>query len=450
MRRYADADRIEDLEVDWMRKDGRLVRVQLNGRPIRDAAGRVGAYEMIVEDVTERRILERQLRQSQKMEAIGQLTGGVAHDFNNLLTTVLANADLLTKTLVGHPEVLGDVGEIRMAATRGAELVRKLLAFSRREMLDLQPLHLSGVVREASEILRRVLPESIEIQVMGDPEAGPALVDRAAVLQIIMNLATNARDAMPEGGVLRLATVSIAVDEAQCAEWGWGTPGDYVCLEVQDSGLGMDEATRARIFEPFFTTKPVGKGSGLGLAMVYGLVKQHRGYVAVQSRPGQGTTCRIYFPRADVEAGTSGAGTVTPGVRLRGGSETILVVEDEESIRRSATRVLERFGYRVLTAADGLEALTVLAREGAAIDLVVTDVVMPRLNGPKLYEQVCRQAHVPRFLFMSGYAERDVHGGALDATVPFLQKPWQLDALVAEVRAVLDRAPPSGESPAAP
>jgi PAS domain S-box-containing protein len=444
MRRYADADRVEQVEVDWVRKDGRPVRVQLSGRQVRNAAGTIEAFEMIVQDVTERRQLERQLRHSQKMEAVGQLTGGIAHDFNNILTTVLANADFIASSL---PPQLGelrrDIDDIKSAAARGAELIRKLMAFSRREPLSLEQLDLATVASEASGMLRRLLPESIEMRVTAEPTADRVRADRGALLQIILNLSTNARDAMPDGGQLRITTFPTDIDEARCKQWGYGRPGRYLCLEVRDTGSGMDDATRAKVFEPFFTTKALGKGTGLGLAMVYGLVKQHHGYVVVESAVGHGSRFSVYLP-AERPASDAARDRALPGrAGLHGGNELVLLVEDEPSIRRSATRVLEQVGYRVLGAADGLEALGLLEASSDEIALVIADVVMPRLTGRKLFEAVARMTRRPRFLFTSGYAEGEMPWEErLAPGVPFLPKPWAVTDLLTRVRETLDGPPP--------
>jgi PAS domain S-box-containing protein len=446
MQRYADADRVERVEVDWVRKNGRPIRVQLSGRQVRNAAGEIKAFEMLVEDVTERRTLERQLRHSQRMEAVGQLTGGIAHDFNNILTTVLTNADFIASSLPSHlTELRRDVEDVRTAAARGAELIRKLMAFSRHEPLALEHLDLATVASEAGGMLRRLLPESIEMRVTAEPTTDRVWADRGALLQIILNLATNARDAMPEGGLLHLATFPVEVDEAQCLRWGFGRVGRYMGLELRDTGAGMDEATRARVFEPFFTTKPIGKGTGLGLAMVYGLVKQHHGYVVVDSHVASGSTVRVYLPVAKAGSAAEAEAAAKLAQRdVRGGTELLLLVEDEETIRRSATRVLERVGYRVLAAADGFEALGLLESSGHEIALVIADVVMPRLTGRKLFEAVSRMPHRPRFLFTSGYAEDEMPWEERIAPgVPFLPKPWVVTELLTRVRETLDGPPPN-------
>ncbi len=445
---YAHADRIDREEVDWVRRDGRGIRVQLSGRPVRNAAGLVEAFEMVVQDVTEIRALERQLRQAQKMEAVGQLTGGIAHDFNNLLTTVLANADIIGSSLPADLQDLRrDVADIKTAATRGAELIRKLMAFSRRELLDVELLDVNEVAADASNVLRRLLPENIELLVAATPTSDRVRADRSAVFQILLNLATNARDAMPEGGRLSVRTATVQVDDALARHWGFGRPGRYVAIEVEDTGVGMDDGVRARLFEPFFTTKPVGKGTGLGLSMVYGLTKQHDGFVIVESEPGRGARFQVLLPVAAPAGASAAAAATAARAPLEGrGTETILLVEDEESIRRSARRALEQFGYRVLTAVDGRDALGVLGRsEGAAVDLIIADVVMPRLSGRALYEAVQQQPRPPRFLLTSGYAQGEMPAGELVASdVPFLPKPWTVAELLTRVREVLDErgAPP--------
>jgi PAS domain S-box-containing protein len=436
---YGAAAHVEGVEVDWKRKDGSPIRVRLSGAAVRNERGETEAFEMIVEDVTERHTLEAQLRQAQKMEAVGQLTGGIAHDFNNLLTVILANADLIAKSLPpGSPELQNDVNDLQAAARRGAAMVRKLLAFSRREELRLRAVDLPKLVADLTGMLRRLLPEHITLVTSAPDQAPAVLVDPGAVEQILLNLVTNARDAMPAGGTLTIAITEAALDETYLSTHGWGEPGIYLDLSVSDTGTGMDPATLAHVFEPFFTTKPPGIGTGLGLAMVYGLVKQHRGFIDVRSAVGKGTTVDIHLPPVTrpTEAGPPKAASDLPR-----GTETILLVEDEEGIRRSAGRILRRFGYDVLVAADGEEALALYRRHRDQIDLVISDVVMPRMGGTGLYQQLQADPHPPRFIFTSGYAARDVGDReALDRAGPLLQKPWTVDELLRRVRQALDGA----------
>jgi PAS domain S-box-containing protein len=434
---HGTAPYVEGIEADWKRKDGSPLRVRLSGTTVRGDTGALEAFEMIVEDVTEQHTLEAQLRQAQKMEAVGQLTGGIAHDFNNLLTVILANADLIAKSLPPEAaELRADVEDLQGAARRGAAMVRKLLAFSRREELRMRPVDLPKLVADLTGMLRRLVPEHITLEARAPAPVAPVLVDPGTVEQILLNLVTNARDAMPSGGMLTIMIAEAVVDKTYLLSHGWGEPGAYVRLSVIDTGIGMDQATLAHVFEPFFTTKPPGIGTGLGMAMVYGLVKQQRGFVEVRSRPGEGTTVEVSLPVASPSSGGAARGD---RIDLPGGSETILLVEDEEGIRRSASRILRRFGYQVLLAADGEEALSIYRRHRADIHLVISDVVMPRLSGTQLYQEVHRDPDPPRFILTSGYTARDVGDRAvLDRAGPLLQKPWTVDDLLRRVREALD------------
>ncbi len=438
IQRYAEADRYEGLDAVWRRADGKPLPVRLSGRPLRDGAGQVIGFEGIVEDMSERRALEQQLRQAQKMEAVGQLAGGMAHDFNNLLTAVLTTTELIAGELpAGEKQIRGDLELIQNASRRGSDLIRKLLGFARRQRLALQPIALNPIVQEFAGVLRRVVPEDIDIQLALDPRGAVVNADQGAIEQMLMNLATNARDAMAGGGTLRLETSHGALTAEECAAQGWGQPGEYVVLAVSDSGVGMDAETQRHLFEPFFTTKPVDVGTGLGLAMVYGLVKQHDGFLAVDSALGRGTTVRVLLP-----AGVAAAPRPSPthGVERLRGTETILLAEDEDSLRRAATRVLEKHGYRVLTAANGAEALDLHRSHADEIDLIVADVVMPGLGGPQLVRELRRSGRSVRVLFTSGYTARDVQETkALEPEQPFLAKPWTVTDLLTRVREVLDQ-----------
>jgi PAS domain S-box-containing protein len=434
--RNHDVERIEGVEVEWKRKYGVPIWVRLSGRPWRAPDGTLKGFEMLVEDVTERRILENQLRQAQRMEAIGQLAGGVAHDFNNLLTAVLVSGNLLDSSLPADSPLLDDVKTICDAAQRGAELTQKLLAFSRRQALDLRPVSLGAAAANFVRLARRVVPENVEIVLQVSSEGEAIRADSGALDQILMNLVTNARDAMRGGGKMLIAVGPAALDDEHRRAFGWGRPGAYVSLEVSDTGSGMDADTRRRIFEPFFTTKPVGQGTGLGMSVVYGLIKQHEGFVHVYSEVDQGTTVRLYFPAIPGE----GAEPVRPAApEVRGGTETILLVEDDEAVCRAATRVLERFGYRVMTAADGSEALEILQTCERPPDLIVSDVVMPRTSGPQLLSRLREAGPVPKMLFTSGYTGREVLEHAqLEPGVPVLAKPWTVPDLLRKVREALD------------
>ncbi len=418
--------------------DGRIL--ERDYVPITATDGAFVGHMWHYRDVTERRQLEAELRQAQKMEAVGQLTGGIAHDFNNLLTVIQGNAELIGRDVPKDaPEVLSEVDDLKAAVQRGATLVKKLLAFSRRQDLTLQPVDLGQLCTELAGTLRRLLPEHIAIHVFAEPPGGTVRADQNAVEQILLNLATNARDAMQDGGVFSLRITRCRWDIERPTAHDWIQPGDYVCLAASDTGTGMDEDTLERLFEPFFTTKPPGVGTGLGMAMIYGLVKQHSGYLDVHSAPGEGTTVQLYFPVVHEEA-TAGAAGAAEEPELPRGTETILVVEDEEPIRIATQRLLERYGYTVLLAADGEEGLQIYRDRADEIDLVLTDLVMPRMGGRLLDEALRREAgSAVKVLFCSGYHARDVRERAvLDPRLPFLAKPWTLSDLMLRVRSVLD------------
>jgi len=423
-----------ETQAVWRRKDGEPITVRLYGRSVRYPDGRVECHEVFAEDISESRGLEEQLRQAQKMEAIGQLTGGIAHDFNNLLTIILANAELLAR---GPDEA--SLRDIISAAVSGRLMVNQLLGFARRTTLTLEPVHLGHLLNDLGAVLRRVLPADIELLVFADEALPEVAADGHAVEQILLNLVNNARDAMPDGGVLRLETSCTWISDAHRDVLGPGSASEYVCLAVDDTGTGMDEATRQRAFEPFFTTKPVGKGTGLGLATVYGLAKQHGGFVQIDSAPGAGTRLRIYFPVAEEVTRRRGSGAHEQMLlATNNGHETVLVVEDQAQLRRATVYTLEHAGYTVLAAADGIEALQLLRQHPAPIHLVFTDLVMGRLGGRGLYQIDRREGRQTAFLFTSGYAGAGRGEEPLDPQLPFLPKPWTSADLLARVRQVLD------------
>ncbi|UCF40839.1 MAG: PAS domain S-box protein [Gemmatimonadota bacterium] len=437
---YRERGRIDDLELEWRRKDGRTITVRVSGRPIHAASGELEFFEMIVQDVSEQRRLEAQLRQAQKMEAIGQLTGGIAHDFNNLLSVITLNAQLAAASLEAtQGEVVPELEDIQEAARKATTMTKQLLGFSRHADLRMVPTDLARVVTKLSSMMRRVLPENIGIRIDTDEALHAVRADAGAVEQMLLNLATNARDAMPEGGKLYIQVGEREVSAETLASHPWITPGPYVYIRVRDSGIGMDEETRSKIFEPFFTTKAPGVGTGLGMAMVYGLTKQHGGFVTVQTRVGKGTTVELYFPTVGEAARPLESAESLEGVR--GGKETILLVEDEDTLRRSAKRVLERYGYTVLVAADGQEALELFRAHKREIDLVVSDLVMPRVGGAQLHRVLQEEGGDVRFLLASGYVGRESGGHQpIDPSIPMLRKPWALGELLVQVRELLDRA----------
>jgi len=392
-----------------------------------------GRHLITVRDITESQQLEAQFRQAQKMEAIGLLTGGMAHDFNNLLTVVLANADLVMESLPPEMEELRDeVSQMIQAATRGTDMVRKLLAFSRRESLERRPVSLEVVLAETHALLVRLLPSNITIVSDATPDLPGIHADPGAVQHMLINLATNARDAMPTGGML---TMRGRFDPA--VELANGVTSPMVTITVEDSGRGMDDEVLAHLFEPFFTTKGPGEGTGLGMAMIYGLVQQHAGTIDVQSTVGLGTKVIIALPIAELRVTSP---TPRSTIRVReGATETILLVEDEEMVRRAGRRILEKHGYRVIQAGDGAEALTLLRQHGSEIALVVSDVVMPHMGGRELYASLRDEGFVMPFLFTSGFTDRmSSDTVALDPSVPVLPKPWTWTELTASVRAALD------------
>ncbi len=389
-----------------------------------------------VEERAERRRLEEQFQQSQKMEAIGHLAGGIAHDFNNLLTAITGYSDLVLSRLHEDDPVRRDIEEIKSAGERAAGLTRQLLAFGRRQIIAPRVLDLNGIVAGIDSLLERVIGEDIERVAVLAPDLGHVKVDPGQIEQVIMNLAVNARDAMPKGGKLTIETANVELDRAYARRHVSVQPGPYVMLAVSDNGCGMDQATKDRLFEPFFTTKEVGKGTGLGLATVYGIVKQHRGNIWVYSEPGQGATFKVYLPRVEETADI-----LVPERRgpVQGGSETVLVVEDEPVVRRLVCDILEGLGYTVLEAGQGDEALEVCRRHQGPVSLLVTDVVMPGMSGNELAQRLVESLPRLKVLFLSGYTSNTiVHHGILQEGVAFLQKPFTPEALAREVREILD------------
>ena len=424
----------EELEANWKTKDGSRIRVQLSVRAQRDADGRVEFYEAFVRDITNQRHLEAQLAQAQKMEAIGRLAGGVAHDFNNLLTVILSYSDLLLEDLPADSADREDVTQIRKAAQGASELTRQLLAFSRQQVLQPKVVDINASVAGIERLLTRVLREDIKLTCTLAPDAGMIRVDPGQLEQVIMNLAVNGRDAMPGGGLLTIETANVDLDAEYLRAHSLAKPGPYVMLAVTDTGMGMDAATQARIFEPFFTTKDVGKGTGLGLATVQGIVQQSGGFIRVYSEPDHGTVFKIYLPRVDEPPSREDA-TSADDVR---GTETILVVEDVAAVRAVTREMLKRYGYHVLEAADGMTALQVAADYKETIHLLLTDVVMPDLRGRDLAERFRTLRPAMRVVFMSGYTDDAVvRHGILQKGIAYLQKPFTPVSLAKKVRVVL-------------
>ncbi|HYG28106.1 MAG TPA: ATP-binding protein [Caulobacteraceae bacterium] len=414
----------------------------------------------VQEEMAERLKAEEALRQAQKMEAIGQLTGGVAHDFNNLLTVIIGGIDNIRRQLQAQTESV-DRGRIRrsldmaaQAATRAATLTARLLAFSRRQALNPQPVHVDQLVRELGEMLHGTLGETIQLEIVGSPGLWPALADAGELQHALLNLAVNSRDAMPEGGALTIETGNVFLDDAYLAAVAEPvTPGQYVLIAVSDTGDGMDAETLSRVFEPFFTTKDPGKGTGLGLSQVYGFVRQSGGHVRIYSEVGQGTTVKLYLPRLHGEAAIGVKPVTTRDVGLLRGAETVLLVEDDEGVRAYSGGVLRDLGYRVIEAGDAASALEALRAE-PAIDLLFTDVVLPGgVHGRQLADEVRKLRPRVRVLYTSGYTRNAiVHNGRLDPGVQLLTKPFSYEELAERVRRVLDagHGPVAGEPSSSP
>jgi PAS domain S-box-containing protein len=418
------------------RKDGARYTEEASISPVHNASGAIVSYVAVKRDITHDLALEAQLLQSQKMEGIGRLAGGVAHDFNNLLSVVLGSAEFALESLREDDPLREELLEIQKAGLRAAALTRQLLAFSRKQVLQPKPLQLNDVVGDLEKMLRRVLGEDIDLVQELAPDLGQVTADPGQVEQVIVNLAINSRDAMPDGGKLTITTANVDFAAGQAEVLAGAAPGPYVMVSVKDSGGGMEEATLARIFEPFFTTKEAGKGTGLGLSTVYGIVKQSGGVVDVASAPGQGTTFSVYLPR-EITSGPL-ARSLPPATRL-GGTETVLVVEDDEAVRSLARRILEAAGYTVLTASNGQEALYVCERPGLVLHLVLTDVVMPEMSGRVLVERLGKLRAEIKVLYMSGYTDDAiVHHRVLDSGAHFIGKPITRLELLRKVREALD------------
>ncbi len=432
---FRRAGRLDGFEVKWRRKDGRTITVRISGRAVSSADEPADVLEAIAEDVTDRRALEDQFRQAQKMEAVGRLAGGVAHDFNNLLMVISGYAEVILAGLdVEHP--LYEKGRaIQLAADRATTLTRQLLAFSRKQLLELKVVDVNAIVEDMERLLRPLIGENVELGTLRGPEAAHTRADAGQLEQVLMNLVVNAKDAMPKGGKLTIQTQTIVVDERHRGGQQFIRPGNYVLLSVSDTGMGMDRDTQSRIFEPFFTTKEKGKGTGLGLSTVYGIVKQTGGYVMVQSEVGRGTTFHIYLPLT--EAAAEQQAVPVPDTAL-GGSETILLVEDEESVRQLVRDTLVGKGYHVIESDNGESGLAAALKHKGKIDLVITDVVMPGMGGREMVKQLAQSRPGARVLYLSGYTEDAIiSDGSIESGTAFLQKPFTLQNLSRKVREVL-------------
>ncbi len=424
--------RFQHADGSWRILEGVAVN-RLKDRSVR-------AIIVNVRDLTERRRLEEQLRQSQKMEAVGQLAGGIAHDFNNLLTAILGYCSLMLDDMPLDNPLRSDLEEIRLAGERAAGLTRQLLAFSRRQMLQPQIVDINTIVKDLERLLRRLITADVQLVTVLAPELPSVRVDPASIEQVLMNLAVNARDAMPQGGRLTIETGRVQLDEDYASSHAGVVPGHYVMLAVSDTGNGMDETTRARIFEPFFTTKEQGKGTGLGLATVYGIIQQSGGHIWVYSEIGHGTTFKVYLPETEA-AKPAHVADREHAVARESGWETVLLVEDENAVRALAREVLRRHGYVVLEARHGVDALRLAERHPDDIHLMVTDVVMPHMGGRELAERLAAVRPKMKVLFMSGYTDSAVMHRHLTPGSAFLQKPFTPETFARKVRSVLDEEP---------
>jgi PAS domain S-box-containing protein len=434
-REFQQKGRLDGLEVRWKRKDGGAITVRLSGRSTSGPEEVEDVLEIIAEDVTERRALEDQFRQAQKMEAVGRLAGGVAHDFNNLLMVISGYTEVLLDELKSHEELQNKAEAIQQAADRATTLTRQLLAFSRKQLLELKVVDVNAIVSDMERLLRPLIGETIELSTHLKPDVGHTRADAGQLEQVIMNLVVNARDAMPMGGKVLIQTERVDLD-ARRREHSLIPPGPYVLLSVSDTGAGMDKETQSRIFEPFFTTKEKGKGTGLGLSTVYGIVKQSGGFIFAHSEMGDGTSFRIYLPR--VEDAAEHSGPVKDPAAAAGGSETVLLVEDEESVRQLVRDTLAGKGYKVIEAPNGEAGLKVSEEHSGTIEILITDVVMPGIGGRELAQRVSAARPNIKVLFLSGYTEDAIiHEGVLEPGTAFLQKPFTLQMLSRKVREVL-------------
>ncbi len=430
---------VEGVETQWKQRDGKTISVHLGGRALRDIRGQIAYFEVIAEDVSDRKHLELQLRQSQKLQAIGQLAGGVAHDFNNLLMVVKGHMELILGSMPQTDALYPRLDQVQKAANRASSLTRQLLAFSRMQVLQPQILDLNVIVSGMIQMLARLIGENIELSFRPASILGRVKADAGQMEQVLLNLVVNARDAMPEGGRLIIETANVELDQTYASLHTVVKPGPYAMLAVSDTGWGMDAGTQARIFEPFFTTKDQGKGTGLGLSTVYGVVKQSDGYIWVYSEPGQGSTFKVYLPlvgeMAEI-AKAAAASVPTPG------SETILLVEDEDNVRSLVSDFLRNNGHTVIDAPNGAEALRIAESHKGHIDLLVSDVIMPQMSGRELCDELRRRMPDLKVLFISGYTDDAVvRHGVVEGDVAFLQKPFSMRSLLSKVREVLDSTP---------
>jgi two-component system cell cycle sensor histidine kinase/response regulator CckA len=442
---FASHKRFQDVEVEWKRKDGTFIKARCSGWPVASEENGAACFEIFAEDVTEKRLLERQLQVAQKIEAVGRLSGGIAHDFNNLLGVIIGYSQVLIKKLgVGNP-LYEHAEEIEKAGQRAASLTRQLLAFSRQQVLAPAVLNLNAVITDMGKMLHRLIGEDINLAMKLSADIGQVKADQGQVEQVIMNLVINARDALPQGGNLGVETINTTIDEAFTRQRPGSKAGRYVMISVTDSGTGMTPDTLAHLFEPFFTTKDRGKGTGLGLATVYGVVKQSGGYIWVESELGKGSCFKVYLP--EINEPVSAPVRAAPSDESFRGSETVLLVEDADALRKLAFTLLGQNGYHVLAAASGPDALKLVEDQRDRIDLLLTDVIMPGINGRTLAERLAPLQSGMKVLYMSGYTDSAIADhGILDQGTNLLHKPFSEEELIQKVREVLDADKPGQPS----
>lgn len=428
---------IKDYEVIFKRKDGQHLNILITATAVHDEKGKIVAYRGIMKDITERKRLENQLMQAQKMEAVGQLAGGIAHDFNNILTAIIGFGTLLKMEAEEDDLLRSYVTHILTSAERAANLTQALLAFSRKQIISPKPVNLNEIIRGIRNLLSRIIGEDIVLSIVLTDEDLTVMADSGQIEQILMNLATNARDAMPDGGSLVITTGLVKFDSEFIKARGYGTCGNYALISIKDTGEGMDGDICEKIFEPFFTTKEVGKGTGLGLSMVYGIIQQHDGYINVYSEPGKGTIFEIYLPliRSTIEDGKEEALSV-----IKRGTETVLIAEDDVQVRELIEEVLREFGYAVIVAKDGEDAIKKFKESRDKIQLLVFDVIMPKKNGKEVYDEIKSITPGIKVIFISGYDASIIHKkGILDEKLTFITKPIPPDEFLKKVREVLDK-----------
>lgn len=427
---------VSPLEHRIVHKNGNIRWVKNTPVPRFDEKGNLIAYDALIADITERKRLEEQLSHVQKMEAIGHLAGGIAHDFNNILTAIIGYGHVLMIKMDGTDPLRHNAAEILKSAERAANLTQGLLAFSRKQIISPRPMKLNEIIRNVEKLLLRIIGEDIELKAELAADDSTVMADSVQMEQVLMNLATNARDAMPEGGFLTIKTEKVEFDREYISAHGYGEAGAYVCISVTDTGSGMDEETKKKIFEPFFTTKDVGKGTGLGLAIIYGIIKQHNGYINVYSEPGRGTTFKIYLPLSDISPDELKKEDV---FLPRGKSETVLLAEDDGNVRNLIRVVLGEYGYQVIEAVDGEDAVRKFIDNKDRVDLLVLDVIMPKKNGKEVYDEISGMAPGKKALFISGYTADIIHKkGILESGVHFISKPIAPQDFLRKVREILD------------